>query len=310
MKNNKSKENFRSVVAKDFRVNKGLYIMIIPVIAYYICFAYLPMFGAVIAFKDYMPIKGIFGSPWVGMKHFVSFFNGPYFAQVLGNTLRLSLLSIVFSFPMPIILALLLNEVKNVRYAKLVQNLTYMPHFISLMVVCGMIKSFTMDTGVVNTVLAIFGFERKTMLLEPSYFAPLYIISGVWQEVGWNSIVYLAALSAIDMELYEAARIDGAGRWRQTFAITIPSIIPTIVTMLILKLGGILNVGFEKIILLYNDATSPVAEVISTYVYKKGLIEQSWSYSSAVGLFNSVVNFVFLIAADKISRRLTETSLW
>ena len=148
------------------------------------------------------------------------------------------------------------------------------------------------------------------MLLEPSYFAPLYIISGVWQEVGWNSIVYLAALSAIDMELYEAARIDGAGRWRQTFAITIPSIIPTIVTMLILKLGGILNVGFEKIILLYNDATSPVAEVISTYVYKKGLIEQSWSYSSAVGLFNSVVNFVFLIAANKISRRLTETSLW
>lgn len=310
MRKNNSKDSLREVVAKDFRVNKSLYAMMIPIFVFYICFHYIPMFGTVIAFKDYIPTKGIFGSPWVGMKHFASFINGPYFWTVLRNTLRISLSTIVFSFPMPIILALLLNEIKNAKYAKLVQNITYMPHFISLVVVCGMIKSFTMDTGVINSILALFGFERKTMLLEPGCFVPVYVISGIWQEVGWNSIVYLAALTSIDMELYEAARIDGAGRWRQTLSITIPSIVPTIVIMLILKVGGILNVGFEKIILLYNDATSPVAEVISSYVYKKGLIEQSWSYSSAVGLFNSVINFIFLISTNKISKKLTETSIW
>ena len=307
---NRKKESLGTVIAKDFKINKSLYIMIIPVIVFYVCFHYLPMFGAVIAFKDYAPVKGVMGSPWVGLKHFTSFIKGPYFWTVLGNTLRISFSTIVFSFPMPIILALLLNELKNARYAKLVQNVTYMPHFISLVVVCGMIKSFTMDTGVINSILAVFGFERKTLLLEPNCFVPIYVISGIWQEVGWNSIVYLAALSSIDMELYEAARIDGAGRWKQTLAITIPSIVPTIVIMLILKVGGILNVGFEKIILLYNDATSPVAEVISSYVYKKGLIEQSWSYSSAVGLFNSVINFIFLIVTNRISRHLTDVGLW
>ena len=207
-------------------------------------------------------------------------------------------------------LALLLNELHNTRYAKVVQNVTYMPHFISLVVICGMIKTFTLDTGVVNTVLSIFGFERTSLLIHPEYFLPVYVISDVWQSVGWGSIVYLAALSGIDEGLYEAARIDGAGRWRQTIHITLPGILPTIVILLILRVGNILNVGFEKIILLYNDSTSSVAEVISTYVYKKGLIEQSWSFSTAVGLFNSVINFIFLIVTNYFSRRATDVGLW
>lgn len=284
--------------------------MMLPVLAFYLMFFYMPMYGAIIAFKEYTPYKGIMGSSWVGLRHFQQFFSGPYFGTVLRNTLRISLTTLLVSFPAPILLALLLNELHNTRYAKVVQNVTYMPHFISLVVICGMIKTFTLDTGVVNTVLSIFGFERTSLLIHPEYFLPVYVISDVWQSVGWGSIVYLAALSGIDEGLYEAARIDGAGRWRQTIHITLPGILPTIVILLILRVGNILNVGFEKIILLYNDSTSSVAEVISTYVYKKGLIEQSWSFSTAVGLFNSVINFIFLIVTNYFSRRATDVGLW
>ena len=283
-------------LAKDFRQNKEVYVMIIPVIVYYLLFCYVPMFGAVIAFKRYTPVAGVFGSPWVGFSHFIQFFNSPYFGRLIANTLRISLTSLVWSFPAPIILALLMNELKSGRYARIVQSITYMPHFISIVVICGMIRSFTL--------------ERTSFLLHEEYFVPIYVISGVWQQMGWGSIVYLAALSGIDQGLYEAARIDGANKWRQVIHITIPGILPTIITMLILKLGQVLGVGYEKILLLYNDATSPVAEVISTYVYKKGLIEQNWSFSSAVGLFNSAINLALIVITNKISKMTTEIGLW
>lgn len=298
------------VIANDFKRNRSLYLMALPVIIFYLMFFYMPMYGAIIAFKNYAPYLGIMGSPWAGFSHFRHFFTGPYFGVILKNTLRISLTTLVVGFPAPILLALLLNELRSARYAKLVQNITYMPHFISLVVICGMIKTFTLDTGVVNTILHFFGFERTSLLIQPKYFLPVYVISDVWQTVGWGSIVYLAALSGIDESLYEAAKIDGAGRWRQTLHITIPGILPTIVIMLILKVGNVLNVGFEKIILLYNDSTSSVAEVISTYVYKKGLIEQNWSFSTAVGLFNSVVNFLFLILTNYFSKKVTDVGLW
>ncbi len=301
---------WKLTVKNDFHINKSLYIMVLPAILFFILFSYLPMYGAIIAFKDYQPYLGFMDSPWAGFRHFKTFFNSPYFSQVMINTLRISFTEIVFSFPTPIILALLINEMKGSRYAKLVQNVTYLPHFISLVVICGMIKTFTMDTGVINSLLSVFGFEPKSLLNYPEYFIPTYVISGIWQGVGWNSVVYIAALTSVDEQLYEAAMIDGAGKWKQLIHVTIPCIVPTIVTMLILKLGGVLNVGYEKIILMYNDSTKPVAEVISSYVYQMGLMSNNWSYSAAVGLFNSVINCLFLIVANQISKKTTEVGLW
>ena len=300
----------KEVIKKDFKRNKTLYAMFIPIVLYYILFKYVPMFGISIAFQDFMPYQGVFNSEWVGFDNFLRFFRSPYFTTVLLNTLKISLSTLIFTCPAPIILSLLMNEMKSRSYTRIVQSILYMPHFISLIVVIGMLKTFTMDTGIISSFLSLFGFERVSMLNRQEYFIPLYIISGLWQGLGWGTIVYLSALTGVDMELYEAARIDGANRWRQTLSITIPAIIPTIVTMLILRVGSILNVGFEKIILMYNDNTSPVAEVISSYVYKKGLIEQDWSYSSAVGIFNSLINLVLLTLANYFSKKTTEVGLW
>lgn len=294
----------------DFIRNKSLYFMILPVIVFYIIFSYLPMYGAIIAFEDFKPQLGILGSPWVGLKHFRSFFESPSFLSILGNTFRLSLSSLVFGFPAPILLALLLNELHNEKFAKVVQNFTYMPHFISTVVICGMVRTFTMDDGIIVYIMSLFGFEPKTLLNFPEYFTSIYVVSGVWQTIGWSSIIYLAALTGVDAQLYEAAELDGANRWKQVIHITIPSIMPTIIIMLILKVGQILNVGFEKIILLYNSSTISVADVISSYSYRKGLIDLNWSFSSAVGLFNSVVNFIFVIAMNQFSKKLGDTSLW
>ncbi len=302
--------SFGKLVKNDFKLNKSLYLLLLPVLAYYILFHYAPMYGAIIAFKEFTPKLGSWGSPWVGFKHFIDFFTSYSFKEVLFNTLRISISMLIFSFPMPIILALLLNELKNQRFSKIVQNATYLPHFISLVVICGMVKDFTRDGGVVSYLMTLFGGESVTMLIHPQYFVPIYVISGIWQSIGWDSIIFLAALTGIDGSLYEAAKIDGAGRWKQTWHITLPGIVPTIVTVLILSLGGILTVGYEKIILLYNDATLEVADVISTYVYRKGLIDRSWSFSTAVNLFNSVINLIFLCGANYISRKLNDTSLW
>lgn len=301
---------FGSRLAKDLRRNKYLYLMAIPVIAYYIIFHYKPMYGAVIAFKEFSPIKGILGSPWVGLKHFYDFFNDYYFARIMANTIVISFSSLIFGFPAPIILALLMNELKNRIFTRTVQTITYMPHFISLVVICGLIRSFTADDGIITYVFSLFGGEKVSMLNKSELFVPIYVISGIWQGVGWGSIIYLSALQSIDVQLYEAATIDGAGYLRRAWHITLPGIMPTIVIMLILRMGHLMSVGYEKIILLYNPAIYETSDVISSYVYRKGLLEFNWSYSSAVGLFNSVINFLMLTAANKISKKVNETSLW
>ncbi|MBR2884888.1 MAG: sugar ABC transporter permease [Clostridia bacterium] len=298
------------LLKKDLIVNKGIYFMLIPVVVYYFIFHYWPMYGALIAFKDYTPKLGVAGSPWVGMKHFINFFQSPSFLTVLGNTVRISLTTLLWNFPAPIILALLINELKSAKFAKVVQTCTYLPHFISLIVVCGMVKDFTRDTGIITYILSFFGVEKVSLLGYPQYFLPIYVGSAIWQQVGWSSIVYLAALTGVDQQLYEAAKIDGANKWQQTVHVTLVGILPTIVTMFILRMGSVLTVGYEKIILLYNDATLEVADVISTYVYRKGILEQSWSFSTAVNLFNSVINLAFLLITNKISSKVNETSLW
>ncbi|MBE7054886.1 MAG: sugar ABC transporter permease [Ruminococcaceae bacterium] len=313
MKKTNNKFSFReqgTLLKKDLYANREVYFLLIPVVVFYIIFCYMPMYGALIAFKDYAPKLGVTGSPWVGFKHFEMFFNSPSFLTILWNTVRISLYSLLVEFPAPIILAMLINELRNARFAKVVQTATYLPHFISLIVVCGMIKDFTRDTGIITQLLSLFGVPEVSLLGYPQYFLPIYIGSNIWQDVGWSSIIYLAALTGVDPQLYEAAKIDGANKWQQTIHVTLVGIMPTIITMLILRMGSILSVGYEKIILLYNDATLEVADVISSYVYRKGILEQSWSFSTAVNLFNSVVNLVFLLITNKISSKVNETSLW
>ncbi|MDD7446122.1 MAG: ABC transporter permease subunit [Clostridiales bacterium] len=301
---------FARALQKEWRQYRYVYLMAIPMIVYYILFCYMPMYGASIAFKDFVPKLKIAGSPWVRFKHFRSFFQSVYFTRLLTNTLALSLGNLVFGFPAPIILAILLNEVRQNWFKRTVQTISYLPHFISVMVICGMIVDFTASGGVINDLLSLFGFKRQTMLLNPSLFRPIYIISEIWQSVGWGSIVYLAALTAVDPALYEAARIDGAGKFRQILHVTLPGIAPTIVVMLILKMGSMMSVGSEKVLLLYNSNTYSTADVISTYVYRKGLLENNFSFSTAVGLFNSVINFTLVVLANQISRKVNDTSLW
>ncbi len=304
------RNSFKHRFKRDFKLNKLLYVMMIPVLAYYIIFHYFPMYGAIIAFKDYSPMKGIMGSEWVGLAHFKDFFGSYYFWRILINTIVISVYSLIFMFPAPIILALLINEVKNQAFKRVVQTVSYMPYFISLVVICGMITDFTNSNGIINTILSWFGYDGAAMLQKPGLFRPIYIFSEVWQKIGWDSIIYIAALMGIDQEQYEAARIDGASRLKQMLHITLPGILPTITIMFILRMGNMLNVGFEKIILLYNPVTYETADVISSFVYRKGMLEFGWSYSTAVGLFNSVVNLMLLISANYISRKVNDSSLW
>ena len=290
--------------------NKYLYIMALPGLLYFLIFCYFPMYGAVIAFKDYAPALGILKSPWAGFDNFIKFFNSVNFKSVLSNTIVLSLYGMVVGFPLPIIFALLLNELRLKKFKSFVQTVTYIPHFISMVVVCGIIVNFSMKEGLFNTILGYFGVPAENLLLKPELFKSIYVFSSVWQETGWDSIIYLAALTGIDSTFYEAADVDGAGRWRKMFYITIPGILPTIVIVLILKLGNIMNVGFEKVILLYNSITRDSADVISSYVYRKGIIDYDYSFATAVGLFNSVANVIILTLANTISRKVSESSLW
>ncbi len=306
-----------AVLRRDMKKNWILYLMVLPVLVYYVVFCYFPMAGIMLAFKDYKTILGnsffanLMQSEFVGFEHFKNFFQGAYFSTVTVNTFKIGALSILFGFPAPIILALLMNEVKSPLFKKGVQTLSYLPHFISLVVVCGIIRMFVNDSGIVSQFISLItGKEPVNMLLYPNKFVPIYIISDIWQGVGWGSIIYLSALSGVSEELYEAAKIDGAGRWKQTLHVTLPAILPTISIMLILRLGSIINVGYEKIILLYNDLTKPTAEVISTYVYQKGLLDRDYGFSTAVGLFNSGINIIFLMIANSISKKISETSLW
>lgn len=304
------KEKFKDKLKRDMRQNAALYILVLPVLVFYTMFCYKPMYGALIAFKDYTPKLGIMGSPWVGLKHFEGFITNPYFARILKNTLQISVTTLICSFPAPILLALLINELRSKKYAKIVQTMSYLPHFISLVVVCSLIKEFTASNGLINDFLAVFGVNRQTMLNNPSMFLPVYVISDIWQGIGWGSIIYLAALTGIDQQLYEAAQIDGASRWKQILNITIPGIMPTVIIMLILRVGQLMNVGYEKIILLYNPSIYETSDVISSFVYRQGILERNYSYSAAVGLFNSVINCVLLFGSNCVSRRLNNTSLW
>ena len=306
----KSVLNYCVRLIKDIRMHKGAYLIVLPVVVFYILFHYKPMYGLIIAFKNYSPAKGIMGSSWAGLKHFEDFLTNPYFWRLMRNTLTISLSNLIFSFPAPIILALLLNEIKNKAFLRGSQMIMYIPHFISLVVICGMIINFTDIDGVINDLLNVFGIERKAYLNYPQYFVPIYVISDIWQGIGWNSIIYMAALTGIDTSLYEAATIDGAGRWKQTLHVTIPGILPTIIIMLLMRIGNLLSVGYEKVILLYNPLTYETADIISTYVYRKGLLEQNYSFSTAVGLFNSIISFILLIGANTLSKRCGEGSLW
>lgn len=287
-----------------------LYLMITPLLLYYLLFCYLPMFGIVIAFQDFRVTRGFFASKWVGLEHFRRFFTSEYAWTTSRNTLMINFYGLIFGFPAPILLAILLNEVKQVRFKKAVQLITYMPHFISLVVVCAIIRDFLSARGLINTFLAFFGRSAVNFLTEPSWFRPIYVISGIWQHMGWDSIIYLAALSAIDPELYEAATVDGASRLRKIWHITLPGIAPTITILLILRIGSMMSVGFEKIILLYTPLTYETADVISTYVYRRGLIDGKYSFAAAVGLMNSVVNLILLLSADRFSKKIGQRGLF
>lgn len=290
--------------------NREIYIMLIPVVLYYVVFRYAPMFGNMIAFQNYKVTKGILGSDWVGFKHFIAFFNDIFFLRVLKNTLTISVSSLLFSFPMPIIFALLLNEVKNLKFKKCVQTITYMPHFISTVIISSMILTYVAPNGVINAVIQALGFDKVPFMTDPKYFVGVYVISNIWQNLGWSSIIYISALSGIDTELYEAAAVDGANRWKQTIHITIPGILPTISIMLIMQIGSLLSVGYEKILLLYNPAIYETADVISTYVYRKGILGAEYSFSAAVGMFNSIVNFILLVFANWFSKKFQGSGLF
>ncbi|MDD6034104.1 MAG: ABC transporter permease subunit [Oscillospiraceae bacterium] len=308
----KGRAGFWYRLKRDLSRNYLIYLLALPALVYYFIYHYWPMYGAVIAFKDFSPAMGIWGSPWAGTKYFQQFFNSAFFIRTLRNTLMISLYSILWSFPAPILLALLMNEIRSTLFKRTVQTVTYMPHFISTVVICGMLIDFCSMNGLFNSFTQLLGMEAFNFLMKPELFRTIYIASGIWQEVGWGSIIYLAALTSIDASLYEAARIDGAGRFRQMTSITLPGIAPTIVIMLILRMGQVMNVGFEKIMLLYNPATYEVADVISTFVYRKGIVEANYSYSAAVGLFNSVINFVLVVTTNWVSRHVGdgENSLW
>lgn len=304
------KEALGVKIIRDFQKNKQKYLLILPVLIYFILFHYKPMYGIIIAFKRYKPNLGIDGSPWVGLQNFVRFFNDVYCFRIIRNTFTISFLSLLFSFPMPILLALLLNEVKNLKFKKAVQTITYMPHFIAMVVLCGMITNFCQTNGLINNIIEFLGGTRTNLLLKKGYFYPIYIISEIWKNVGWDSIIFLAALSGIDQEQYEAARVDGAGRLKQMIYITLPGLLPTISILLILKMGSILSVGYEKILLLYQPVTYEVADVISTYTYRKGLIDADYSYSTAISMFNSVINIIFLQVSNKISKKAGQSGLY
>ena len=284
--------------------------MFLPVLAYFIIFHYWPMYGIIIAFKDFKPMKGIFGSSWVGLAQFREFVTGPYIWRLIKNTLSINIGMLIFGFPLPIIFALILNECRSVKFRKVVQTITYMPHFVSSVVVCSLMVIFCRTNGIITNILTVFGLPRTNLLSIKEYFQPLYISMNIWQELGWDSIIFFAALTSIDASLYEAATVDGAGRWQQMWHVTLPGIAPTIIILLILRIGNLMSLGWDRIYLLYSEMVYETADVISTYVYRMGLQRMQYSYATAVGLMNSAVNIVLLLSTNALSRRVSESSLW
>ncbi|WP_373692323.1 ABC transporter permease [Cohnella silvisoli] len=298
-------------IMKPYLKNYELYLLISPVIAYFVIFNYLPMYGVQIAFKNFIATKGIWDSPWVGMKHFDRFFDSYYFWRLIKNTLGIGVYLLAAGFPIPILLALMLNEVRRKFFSRFVQTLTYAPHFLSTVVVVGMLFFFlSPQNGLVNNVIRLFGGDPVLFMTEPSWFKSVYVLSEVWQQMGWSSIIYLAALAAIDPQLHEAATMDGASRLQRIRHINLPGIMPTVVILLILNTGSILGIGFEKIYLMQNDLNMESSDVIATYVYRSGILDAQYSFSAAVGLFNSVVSFVLLLSVNFIARRTGDNSLW
>lgn len=299
-----------TAIKKDMRQHWALYLMAVPLITFFILFAYLPMGGLMMAFENYKPNLGFFGSPMVGFKNFIDFFGSPFAYRTIRNTLIISFLQLLIEFPLTIVFALLINELALGKFRKAVQMLTYMPYFISMVVMAGIIIDFVKSTGVVGQFMGLFTGTPINLLGDPKYWRPLYIATNLWQGLGFGSIIYVAALSGIDPSLYEAAEIDGATRWKQTIHITIPGIATTIIIMLILRIGSLMAVGQEKTILLYNSQVYETADIIASFIYRKGLLEFNYGYSTAVSLFNSVINFILLITTNQISRKFSEASLF
>jgi putative aldouronate transport system permease protein len=296
-----------------FKNNRLLHLIILPPLIWLVVFRYIPIYGLQIAFKDFQPFLGFFGSPWVGLKYFIRFFNSPLAWRIIRNTLVLSVYSLAVGFPVPIILALALNNTRSRIYKKTVQMITYAPHFISVVVLIGMMyQFFSPRYGVVNLALKAIGMEPRFFMGEPQYFRHVYVWSGIWQNMGWGTIIYLSALSAIDPELHQAAIVDGASRFQRMRFIDLPGITPTMTILFILNVGRLMNIGFEKVLLMQNALNLEYSQVIQTYVYEIGLRSPlpNFSYASAIGLFNTMINFVLLITVNKISRRLGDTSLW
>jgi putative aldouronate transport system permease protein len=308
------RKRFRiAYVAKQLAANRYLYALFALPFLYYIAFHYLPIYGVLIAFKRIVVFRGlgeIMSAPWIGLKYFKQYLSDPYFWKLARNTVLIRVYGIFLGFPSPIILALLLNELRNDKFKRVIQSITYLPHFISLVVICGMIVNFLSTEGLINRFIGVLGFGPTNFLAKPEWFRTIYVGSDIWQHVGFGSIIYLAALTNIDPQLYEAAAIDGANRWRQLIHVTLPGLAPTITILFILRLGRIMEVGYQKIILLYNGATYETADVISTYVYRRGLIQSDFAYATAVGLFTSLIGLVFVYSANRLARSVGETSLW
>lgn len=293
------------------RSNVQIYILLLPTALYFLIFKYGPMYGLQMAFRNYNTGLGIMNNPWVGLQYFERVLSRMYFYQVINNTLTISLASLIFGFPFPVLFALMLNEMRAGKGKKLIQTITYAPHFISTVVVAAMVTLFlSPSSGVLNKILMVFGIEAQNFLMKPEYFVPIYVISGIWQNLGWNAIIYVAALASVNPELHESAVIDGASRLQRICHINFPCILPTIIIMLILQTGSLLNVGFEKVFLLSNEAVLETSEVISTYTYRIGITGAQFSQSAAIGLFNSVVQFALLVLVNFIAGKVSETSLW
>lgn len=297
-------------IKKDWTKFWQLYLLVLPLIAFYIIWCYGPMYGIQIAFKDFTPRKGISGSDWVGLKHFLSFFNGAYAFRVIRNTLLINLYNLIFGFPLPIIFALMLTEIRRRNFKRVVQTITYMPYFISIVIICGLIRDFGASDGVFGHIVTLFGQTPVNILGDQKYFRTVYVASEIWQFLGWNSILFMSTLTGINPELFEAATIDGASRLKQIWHVSLPGILPTIAILLVLRVGSMMSLGFEKVILLYNPVVYETADVISSFVYRKGIIDADFGFATAIGLFNSVVNFALVIIANKASAIMTETSLW
>jgi putative aldouronate transport system permease protein len=300
-----------SALWRKLNQSKYLLLLFLPCLIYYILFKYLPMFGIVISFKNYNLYKGIWDSPWVGFKYYKMFFANPDFLILLRNTFLLGAYKLFFGFPAPIILALMLNELKHAMFKRFVQTVSYLPHFISNVVVASMVIMFLSPSGgIVNHIIQLLGMDPVNFMVKAELFRPIYVISEIWQHIGWETIIYLAALTAIDPQLYEAAEMDGAGRWKRVFHVTLPGIAPAIVILFILNIGKVLEIGFEKVFLLYNPAIYETADIISTYVYRTGLSQGNYSYATAIDLFGGIVSLIFVYSANYLSRKVGETSLW